>query len=549
MQGSLAPFFALLALPLVAALLPQLNAIVLFKKRLSLAPALVVSAQTAVWLAAGVAAILLLPVNIEFTLGSWLPVSVSGAPLILSSHSDALLVVLAVLLVQLQQSARRGLRVIDALVIIAVTLLGFANNLPALIIGVGLVDIAAAIDMGDDPDPAARTRQVVLCGFSILLLLVAVIIHLSAQNSLWFPLLQLGGQSVSLITFAVIIRFLALVTTPAIGRAQLHHVATFLLAARLFELGTPEVRLMWVAYALILALTKLLVAWLAEPDGHVQVLRQIATGACALAACSLAFGNPQRIVLAGIGWLLGVALLAAGLPPSSETQPAPSARLIRLLSSIAGTLALISFPFTATFAGSAGLVSWLSAQSAFGTLLAAVWVLALTLMTACCLRFVFQPSVPNSSADDTNPQTQAALPGALWPTLGLTLSGLVLLFAIGVVGTTANAVRPVLGLMMLSDWLLWLLALVLGGLLWWQEARIIGRLDRPLFTRTGNTTIRSQLAGVIGLNGLGELVADSVLALGRPLSGVFSFLESDGALIWGVIAVLIALLVTRTTGP
>ena len=73
-------------------------------------------------------------------------------------------------------------------------------------------------------------------------------------------------------------------------------------------------------------------------------------------------------------------------------------------------------------------------------------------------------------------------------------------------------------------------------------------LDRPMFA-SDTKTLRSRLHSAFDANGLGNLFGDSFAALGRPLGGVFAFLESDGALIWGVIVVLIALLVNRPGGP
>lgn len=548
MPGSLAPFAVLLTLPLLATLLPQLNNFAVFRRRVVVPAHILGISQSVLWLVACLLAFALLPTNLEFTLGSWLPVSVTGAPLLFVSRSNALLVIVAVMLVQLHRSSHLGLRAVDALATVSTALVALANNFPAMLVGLGLVDLTVSMNIGRDRDQAARSHQASLNGLSLLLMTIAVVIYAANQNSVWFPLAQLGSQSTSLLTLALLARFAALITTAAIGNSQLGHAATFLVAARLFDLGLPIPSPVFILVGLVLAASRLLVAWLSDQNDSDAVLKNLSTATCAYAACSLAFGNSTRTVLALLGWLIGIGLLSSGSTNAQAPNADRVARVVSFASRIGGTAILIGFPLTAMFSGTAGLVSTVMTLTGGGILIAAISTLIVGLTTACCLRLVFQTTNVDMTDASSDVRDVTFPDQSVWFRAATSAIMFGLALATGWLGTSLNASQSYLGRMTVTDWFVWVGALAGGSALWWFESNLLVRLDRPALSISARS-VRDLIRRISGLDGLGSLVGDSASALGRPLAGVFDFLESDGALIWGVIAILVALVVTRAGGP
>ena len=91
----------------------------------------------------------------------------------------------------------------------------------------------------------------------------------------------------------------------------------------------------------------------------------------------------------------------------------------------------------------------------------------------------------------------------------------------------------------LLGWLAWLLSLVGAAALW---------RFRPLWRRIVALP-RATLASALSFDWLSELAYGAVARLQAPLPRVFSVLESDGALVWAMIIVLLLVLISRPGGP
>ena len=91
----------------------------------------------------------------------------------------------------------------------------------------------------------------------------------------------------------------------------------------------------------------------------------------------------------------------------------------------------------------------------------------------------------------------------------------------------------------LAGWVTWLLAVVAGVAVWWYEERWQLRLG----------AWRNTIEKAINLNWLREIWSGATERLARPFRLIFPFLESDGALLWAIILVLLVVLVTRPGGP
>jgi hypothetical protein len=61
--------------------------------------------------------------------------------------------------------------------------------------------------------------------------------------------------------------------------------------------------------------------------------------------------------------------------------------------------------------------------------------------------------------------------------------------------------------------------------------------------------VRDRLIALLNLEWWQQILAGAVGRIARPLSSVYTFLESDGVLLWAVIVILIIVLVSRPGGP
>jgi hypothetical protein len=104
------------------------------------------------------------------------------------------------------------------------------------------------------------------------------------------------------------------------------------------------------------------------------------------------------------------------------------------------------------------------------------------------------------------------------------------------------------GRMTTADWLVRVAGWLTGAALWWMDGALTNRLNIAL-GELWRVAITQRVAEVLDLDWGIRAVGRSLQRIGRPFSAVFVFLESEGALLWTLVAVLAFFLVTRSAGP
>ena len=85
------------------------------------------------------------------------------------------------------------------------------------------------------------------------------------------------------------------------------------------------------------------------------------------------------------------------------------------------------------------------------------------------------------------------------------------------------------------SWFTSVIALAMGVGLWWLESRWSDRIEARVNT----------LESVLSLHWLRSIFAGALERLAKPLRTVFPFLESDGAMLWAVMVVLLLVAISR----
>jgi hypothetical protein len=566
---------ALLALPLGGAALELIAAQI---PRLRPHTWIVMALATLLALVAGW---VLRPVRLEAVLGDWTPVSFTGMPLTLSANPAGLSIVIAaaaaMLLTALPRKddvapvaaavaapaaapdtspaappgatpapvASAGIaqgiaplrwqHISAALVFGSLVLTALSDNLIALVVGIGLTDMAVTLHgVLRGRNTSRILRDGLFHGASLTILVVAVTLYGVSNNSLYFNLAQLPDHLLPFITLALAVRF-SLVPIRAAGdlHRDLHwanegsNVAGLLVLMRLLDLGIPGLRAWFYGLILLTAVITLVLGLLSS--SRTFLLGSINVGALGLALAAGATGHSGMVAVATIAWLLGVALLSQ--PAVAE---ASLARRARQMARILGAACLAGLPLTVGFVGRAGIVaSWIGRDTG-GVVLALAFTLATLLLVACLLRAVTHPSAP-APADEATPAVQRI---AGWIALALACAH-VLIFGLAPALANAPSLGEQLGGNGLSGWLSWLVALGLGFALWWFEPRWDALLNNW----------HEPIESTLSLNWLQEIVSGALDRLSLPFGRVFVFLESDGALLWAVIVILIVVLVSRSGGP
>lgn len=484
--------------------------------------------------------------SFEMTFGDWMPVSVTGAPLILAGSLPATAIIIAVAAAQLATSLHpreielRPDHTTAALLFSALAMAALSNNLLTLIVGIGLVDMLSVIaGLQRGRDHRRVLADAMFRGASSALLVIALALYVSMGNSLYIPLGVLPERLMPFITLSLALRFGLAPLRAVAGQFHDAHwtseagaLSGLIVLAKLPLLGAPELPAWF--YGLVL-LTMALAGAIGALTRRRTLLRlAISSSALGLAICSAALQQPGVIAVATLGWLAGNQLVA--LSPRDDTT---IGRRTALFGRLIGALCLVGLPLTAGFIGRAGVAALWADDGPGGALLIAGFALVQALLTLGVLRITFAP-------------TSVTAYSAPLPSAGLlNLSVALLIFVIAILGvhvlafgiapTLAGApdLTDALGRHSFTGWLVSVLPVIIAAGAWWFEARWAG-LVAPA---------RQRIYDVIGLSWLHTILDGAMRRLSLPLSRVFPVLEGGSALLWTVVILLIIVLVSRPGGP
>lgn len=482
----------------------------------------------------------------EMTFGDWMPVSVTGAPLILAGSLPATAIIIAVAAAQLATSLHpreaelRPDHTTAALLFSALAMTALSNSLLTLIVGVGLVDMLSVIaGLQRGRDHHRVLTDAMFRGASSALLVIALALYLSMGNSLYIPLGALPERLMPFIILSLVLRFGLAPLRAVAGQFHDAHwtseagaLSGLIVLAKLPLLGAPELPAWFYGLAL---LTVALAGIIGALTRRRTLLRSaISSSALGLVICSAALQQPGIIAVATLGWLAGNQLVA--LSPRDDTA---IGRRAALFGRLIGALCLIGLPLTAGFIGRAGVAAWWADDTPGGTALIAGFALAQALLTLAVLRITFAPTSVTAY--------NMPLPSAGRLNLGVALS----LFVIAVLGAHALAfgMAPTLAGAPdlaeaidrhgLTGWLVSVLPTLIAAGVWWFEGRWAGLI----------APARQRIYDVISLSWLHTILDGAMRRLSLPLSRVFPVLEGGSALLWTVVIVLIIVLVSRPGGP
>jgi hypothetical protein len=434
---------------------------------------------------------------------------------------------------ELARAPVAGGEIIAGLLFSALAVTALANNLVTLMIGVGLVDFLAILSaMLQNRNTGRALRDALFYGGSSILFLIAIALYGASSNSLYFPLAHISERLMPLITAALALRFCLVPLRAAADvqreirwTTQASTLAGFVILLRLPQFEAPQMRAWFFVLALLTAVTTLALAVLSNRRSAVQ--GYVAAGALGVALTSAATWQSGIIAAAAIAWLLGTTLVNASAPLSSPVLR-PVLKVTRWL----GAACLVAVPLTVGFVGRAGVITAWDGRGVGGVALILGLTLAQVLLTLCSLRLVTWRDA--ASDEEISPMLSYA------SIIILTVLGLqVLIYGINPSLAGAPGLGQLFGRNGLAGWLLWLMATAVGGLAWWFESRW-----REQLTAIPNTVVNA-----LSLNWLQDIVAGALRRLANPLASVFIFFESDGALLWAVVVILIVILVSRPGGP
>ncbi len=482
----------------------------------------------------------------EMTFGDWMPVSVTGAPLVLAGSLPATAIIIAVAAAQLATSLHpreadlRPDHTTAALLFGALTLVALSNTLMTLVVGIGLVDILSVVaGIQRSRDHHRVIADAMFRGASSALLVIALALYVATGNSLYIPLAALPERLMPFITLSLALRFGLMPLRAVAGQFHDPHwtneagaISGLIVLAKLPLLSAPELPIWFYGLALLTAILTGLIGALTRRR---TLLRSAISGiALGMAICSAALQQPGIIAAATLGWLAGNQLVA--LSPRDDTT---IGRRTALFGRLIGALCLIGLPLTAGFVGRAGVAALWADDTPGGAVLIAGFALAQALLTLAVLRITFAPtavtaySAPLPSAGPLN--LSVALSIFVIAVLGVH----VLAFGLAPTLTGAPDLADALGRHGLTGWLVSVLPTLIAAGAWWFEGRWAGLL----------APARQRIYDVIGLSWLHTILDGAMNRLSLPLSRIFPVLEGGSALLWTVIILLIVVLVTRPGGP
>lgn len=454
----------------------------------------------------------------EAVVGGWMPVSVLGSPLLISAMPEGAGLIVALACVGLGRTLldggeTRATRLLQPLAFGGLALASLGNNTLALFVGLGLSDLfgttMAALKAGDRATRGDVFRAALFHAGSLLALAAGLVQNLAAEGSVYFPLFIAVERSLPFFTAAAVLRFLPAAVLPHGVANSASYVAGAIMLLRLAQLGLigPAGSLaVPITLGALLALARSLTS--SEPEAR---QRGAFAGALLLSLVPAVDSAASVYAAGGAAWVFGCALL--------EGQ----ARAARA----AGALVLFGVPFTIGFVSRAATTGALASGSELLGL--AVWLLG-TLALALGLARAVRGDATERGWFDRNWRGWAASATALAPAL-----------AFGVMPQWIGA--PPLGDALAGHGLAgWAGMAAAVGLI--VAVALIARRSAGRWARA-----RSIAERAFSLRWMEVLLVGALDRLGGPFRGAFGFLESNGAMLWAVIAVLIAVLISRSGGP
>jgi hypothetical protein len=485
---------------------------------------------------------------------AWRPISLFGAPVVLSADGYAWALGLAMLALVLAASLRRlaqpgELSLYPALMLAmsaAMLLVVQAANLLTLALTWGFLDVLYCTALLVREGQAANRRAeliIGLNGIATLSVWVAVIFLEQEGISPYWRLMTLSPAMRALLGLAAMLR-LGLYplyawsspeqdTTPQPVLLHLMPmVAGLTLWIRLASIQAIPVGDIWVGAALAGAILMGLLAWV-QPD----VRRSIPYVAIGYAGLMVVAGSGAGLSAASltqgvVAWLLVMYVLAAS-PPFDIQHLTLNVRVLWGAPALIAMAALLGLPATAGAAYRMALHAGLSEMRLLWWGLA---VLAETLLAGAALRRALAPQPP--PAFERRLLLAAPVAGLVIATLPLVLLGV---WPTAIFGSPAHALGASgastlsLGARGWTGWLvpcLGMIALVIVSRL------LIGGVSvQSVFDRWGKAASR-----VLDLSWLYDLALNSTRRAARLISSLAALMEGSAALIWMLLFIVLALL-------
>jgi len=481
--------------------------------------------------------------SFEYALGGWMPVSLTASPIILANNPSSMALLVAWLSVAFYDAyVQRGNKptwlLLDGLITggihTAMVIAALSNNLITLLIGLGLVDLLCGLRLLQIRRIGKYANSDLLfMGMSLALLTVAVALHAAQDNSLYFPLAQLDAQTSGLLAIGLAMRLWLLpVHVPQMDMARTalphwvaHGGATLLALVHLSTIGFsgfPQWLTLLILLSAVLGLANGMITQTTERAQQALVL-----GSFHLVCAGVVLNQPEVTAAGGVAWLLGN-LMVNHRPTANLNIAIRFGQLMRLL----GVIVLAALPLTVGFVARSGLAEQLM-RSPDGFVLAILFLLAQILIVAVALRIALNIPLDELIGDQTpNDHFVGLIPGLI---AFLAVIAPIALFGIVPTLLGSPALSAVFGRSGALTWVALALSVILGIGLWWTEVRWSPLLENRL----------SQIEHALSLDWLREIFGGAFERLAKPLRLVFPFLESDGAMLWAIIVLLLVVAVSR----
>ena len=477
----------------------------------------------------------------EQVLGDWQPVSLTGSPLLLADNMITSALLIAWTSVQfydayVRRNDTQDWRLTDGVIAggvhLAIVITALAQNVVTLLVGLGLIDLLTELRalQRQRHEGRSNTNLLFMAG-SLAVLTAGMLLHAAQFNSLYFPLARLGAQTTNLLFVGIALRLWLLpIHTPVASYAPTplpgwvtHGLGTLLLIAQLGNLGLGSAPTWLVTVLLMSAFLSLLQGVITQVPERAR--SALLVGTFQLACAGMALRDISTLAAAGLAWLLGN-LLINHRPTANVTAAIRFGQIARIF----GVLCLAGLPFTAGFVGYAGLSETLMRGAAIGLLQTVLLTLAHAAAITVALRVALNIPIEFDTEQQTSVPIVMLLPGLL---AFLVVGAPLVLFGLapGLLGRPGWALSNA----ELATWLSWGVALGLGIALWWLETRWLMLVDTHI----------DDIESVLNLGWLRSVLAGAFERLAHPLRSVFPFLESDGAMLWAVMVVLLLIVISR----
>jgi hypothetical protein len=489
--------------------------------------------QHVLWLLTLMCSVALLWIDGEWVLGNWTPISSTLAPLALRTSVSGSAALIGVTALFLYRSVTRIATWADWALWVAIALAALANSFPALIVGVGLIDVITVVEAYTAQRPLRLTHVIAGLLSTFLLVFAAVQANKELQSS-YFPFIQLSERSIAFVLMACTARLIGYgFATPRV-RDVLVALPALIILMRVQPISSAAHASVWLVIALLIACVIALAAASLQ-SGRVMALRALSVVAVLFGAAASWRGTTSvemSIAYAILAWLCGIVLIDADQLIAQDASTPLGFRVGISVARLVGALLLIGAPFTTGYATQINVWNAIISESS-SPLLSAVARYGIG-----ALLFIVKIWAAWLALREWRNKQSPTQPLSNLQSL-LAFASLLLVAFIGV----GFGILPTLSLDLLLLGVT-LLSIAFGALLMWLQQQKEKR-GRTIFTETARERLSSYLTG----EGWVDLLAGAFRRIGYPLTGVFPFLESDGALLWALVFALVLLLIGRQVGP